>query len=139
MSFFLMSWSCESIDGQILSALMNDDTKELSSLLETYPEGLRECYKINNSEYNLLAIAIKHDREKCFNLLIDNKFSLEAKCKNKTALMYATKYGRLEMTKILLKQGAKINTENSNKENALDYAKKYNQLETQNYLESLQN
>ena len=94
MSLFLMSWSCQNKKEQFTDAVMRDASKELINLLEIYPEEEYDCFEMNRSRYNLLAIAIKFNRSKCFEVLISKNFDLDHQCSNKNALMYAAKYGK---------------------------------------------
>lgn len=55
-------------------------------------------------------------------------------CIEKTTVMYAVKYGQLEMVKYLTEQGTTLNTQTSIERTALDYEKKYEQNEIEAYL-----
>jgi len=58
---------------------------------------------------------------------------LEGVCAKKTPLMYAVKYGELEMVKYLLNNGANINAVNQEK-TVLSYAIRYKYPEIEKYL-----
>jgi len=56
---------------------------------------------------------------------------------NKTPLMYAAKYGHLDIAKLLLKSGAKKDLLSPKGKTALDYAKKYEQEAIISFLKSI--
>lgn len=127
--------TAQSISNEIKSALKSDDAKALEILITSH--NINTCYEIKGATYSLLALSIKLDSKACFKLLLEKKADLEKACTSKTPLMYAVKYGNLKMAKALVKYGANAKTENSSGRTALDYAKRYEHKELQNYLESL--
>ena len=95
------------------------------------------CIDFKDTSYTLLVLSIRMNALKCFDYLLKNKASLEKICSTKTPLMYAAKYGKLNMAKKLIKAGAKLNTESYNGRTAIDYAKKFEKREVYKYLKSL--
>ncbi|MDG1228212.1 MAG: ankyrin repeat domain-containing protein, partial [Polaribacter sp.] len=81
-----------------------------------------------------LSISIKMKQIKSLKYFAEKEANLEKDCPGKTPLMYAVKYGQLEMVKYLVNKGAKITTETSRGKTALDYAEKYDQYEIAEYL-----
>lgn len=112
-----------------------NNTQEL--LKELSNSNKNNCVKVNNNEYTLLALSIKHNNSKVFKILLSKKADLEKTCSGKTPLMYAAKYGRLNFLKRLIKKGADPHKKNSRGRTALDYANKYEKAEIVNYLKSL--
>lgn len=117
------------------NALASDDTVAFKKLITK--DTKNACLSLGNSSYNLLALTIKTGATNCFNSLLEQKPNLEKACANKTPLMYAVKYGELNMVKALIKAGANPKTTTSSGRTALDYAKKYKKEEIATYLESL--
>lgn len=112
----------------------SDNAKGLKKLITN--ENKNNCIELGNSEYTLLAIAIRTNNIKIFNMLLDNKVDLEKACSSKSPLMYTAKYGNIKMAEQLLKAGAKINTKNYKGRTAFDYAKKYKQKELYEFLKN---
>lgn len=77
------------------------------------------------------------ERTKIFNALIENKVDLNKVCSDKNPLMYAAKYGQLEMAKALVKAGADLKLVNKEGKTALDYAVKYEKKDLETYFLSL--
>ncbi|WP_178986170.1 ankyrin repeat domain-containing protein [Winogradskyella helgolandensis] len=125
----------QSIPNDIKNALKSDDATAFSKLVTV--ENIKVCYEAGNSNYSLLALSIKLKAEKCFETLLSKKADLEQACSSKTPLMYAVKYGHLEMVKALVKAGADYKAENNSGRTATDYAKKYEQKEIYDYLKEL--
>ena len=101
---------------------------------------LNECFDVKDSSYNYLAISIKMKQLKSVKYFVEKGANIEGVCTGKTPLMYAVKYGHLEIVKYLVNAGAKITAETSRGKNALDYAEKYDQNEIGDYLrENLKN
>lgn len=98
-------------------------------------ENIDDCYELGNAQYNLLAISIKLDAPASFEYIVDHA-DLEKVCSGKTALMYATKYGHLEMVQALIEKGADPSAMYKSR-TAIDYAKKYKQQEILDYLQSI--
>lgn len=114
----------ETDNAETFKALVNDDN-------------LNACFDVRDSSYSLLILSIKGNAINCFNVLLDKKIDLEKVCTSKTPLMYAVKYGKLEMVKALANEGANVKAKTDSGKTALYYAKKYDQNEIEKYLESL--
>jgi ankyrin repeat protein len=97
-------------------------------------ENVNDCFDIQDSSYNYLSISIKMKQIKSLKYFAEKEANLEKVCAGKTPLMYAVKYGYLEMVKYLVNKGAKMTTETSRGKTALDYAEKYDQYEIAEYL-----
>ncbi len=125
----------QSLSEDFKHTLKSDNVETFKTLLTE--ENLNTCFEAGNSNYTLLALTIKFDANSCFESLLEKNVDLEKVCSTKTPLMYAVKYGSLEIAKALIEAGAKLDTENSSGRTALDYAKKYEQKEIYEYLKSL--
>lgn len=55
----------------------------------------------------------------------------------KTPLMYAARYNELEIAKLLIEKGAKVDVKDANNLKAIDYARISNAMDVFNYLEKL--
>jgi len=104
------------------------------SELKSNQVSINECFGVNDKSYSLLTIAIKLDKMDVLKALIQEKADVNKICEDKSPLMYAVKYGRLDMVKLLVGAGATINLKNSEGKTALDYAIKYQQKEIEEYL-----
>lgn len=132
ISFFSMTNAQELSDDQ--KKMLNYDSEEdFSKIINR--ENIDLCYNIKGASYSLLALAIKADRKKVFQKLLDNNADLEKICDGKTPLMFAAKYGNAEFTRKLLEKGAKKSTKTIKGDTALDYAKKYERSEIIKLLE----
>ena len=90
--------------------------------------------KVNYGKVNPLCVSIyKNDIElvkKMIKYGVDvNEFS-----EGKTPLMYACRYNRLELIKVLVTNGAKLNLKYVNGKTALDYARLSNAKDAENLL-----
>lgn len=126
--------SAQTLSDDFKMVLQIDSTERFKILLDKADKNA--CYETGNSSYTLLAITIKLGATNCFNHLLAQQADIEKICAGKTPLMYAVKYGKLDMAKALVTAGANPNAENSKGKTALDYAKKYDQKALQSYLES---
>lgn len=122
---------------------LNDDLKNMlktdnATALKKYinSKNINNCYKIEDAEYTILALAIKTNAKSCLTTLLAEKANVEKACADKTPLMYTAKYGRLDMAKSLVKAGVKLRARNSKGRSALDYAKKYDKQEIIKYFTS---
>ena len=76
----------------------------------TSSELINECVSVTNGKkYNYLAISIKLKSMKSLKYFIEKGANIEGVCADKTPLMYAAKYGQLEMVKYLIEKGADPN------------------------------
>jgi len=88
-----------------------------------------KCFNIKDRSYDLLSLAVRHERKNNFEFLINNTTDINRICGNNTPLIVAATYGRIDMAKALLKKGANKSTKNSNGETAKDIAVKNNHPE----------
>lgn len=113
-------------------AIKNDNTSALKSQLQD--NALNNCYTIKETAYGLLALSAKAGAIECFDMLLNTEgIDVTVNCTGKTPLLYAAKYGHLEMVKKLVAAGADTSYSNKGK-TALDYAKKYEHEDVINYL-----
>lgn len=134
MSYFGFA---QTFSEELKSALKKDDPTALLSEIKAKKLSLNDCFDIDGTSYSLFAISIRMDKPKILETLISNKADLNKVCNDKTPLMYAAKYGKLEAAKALVKAGADLKIANQDKETALDYAIKYKNKELETYLTSL--
>ena len=140
LTFLLLSVTIgysQKINEKLKNCIETDNVKELSIELENLKYSIDDCFELKEKPYSLFALAIKLEKENLFNFLIEKKADLNKICEDKSPLMYATKYGNLKFVKKLVELGAEINLKNSDGKTAIDYAKKYEQTEIANYLESI--
>ena len=95
---------------------------------------INECVGVEDSKkYNYLAISIKLKSMKSLRYFVENGADIEGVCADKTPLMYAAKYGRLEMARYLVQQGADLNATFKG-QNALNFARQFHQRDITKYL-----
>lgn len=129
-----ISISSQEVPSKIKLILKKDDAKGLKK--ELNKETINNCYEVGSSSYSLLILSIKLNSKECFTALTNRKADVDKDCNGKTPLIYAAKYGRLEMAKKLIKKGANFRKK-YNGRTALDYAKKYKKTTLIEYLNSL--
>ena len=137
--FFLhsiLSYS-QSINETLKQIIETENSEILVFELKTQNYSINECFQLQEKPYSLFAIAIKLEKEKIFNYLIEQKADVNKICEDKSPLMYAVKYGNLKFTKKLVEAGANINLENEEGKTAIDYAKKYAKKDILEYLLSI--
>lgn len=126
--------NAQEISEDLKNALQNDNVTELKKHITS--KNINNCFKLEESEYTLLTLSIKLNAKSCFAELIAQNANVEKTCNNKTPFMYAAKYNRLTMAKALVKAGVQIRVRNSDKQSALDFAKKYERKEFIAYIKS---
>lgn len=126
--------SAQEINSDIKSVLETDNVTELKKQITS--KNINSCFKLEESEYTLLTLSIKLNAKSCFAELIAQNANVEKTCNNKTPFMYTAKYNRLAMAKDLVKAGVQIRVRNSDKQSALDFAKKYESKEIIEYIKS---
>lgn len=126
----------QQINDSLKISIETENTELLASVLKKQNYSINQCFQLKEKPYSLFCIAVKLEKEKIFNYLIDQKADVNKICEDKSPLMYAVKYGNLKFTKKLVEAGAKISLENEEGKTAIDYAKKYDQKEIVEYLES---
>lgn len=136
ISISLYSSAQTPIPQNVLSALKSDNAMVFLDALND--DGLVSCYSYKSSSYTPLIMAIKAGANNSFKAMIDKGVDLEKTCSNKSPLMYAAKYGQLEMAQLLIKAGADYTYLNSKGRSAKDYSKKYKQKEIYQYFKSLE-
>jgi ankyrin repeat protein len=102
---------------------------------------INNCYDFDfdGDPLNYLAIAIYYKSMPSLQFFVEKGADIENICENKTPLMFAVKYGQLEMVKYLLDEGAKLETISNEGKTVFDYAKKYGHPEIEKYLKDLLN
>lgn len=127
----------QTITPTLKEAFKNDNVAALFSELKDQKALVNDYFEVEGSSYSLLALSIRMEKAKIFNALIENKADLNKVCSDKNPLMYAAKYGQLEMAKALVKAGADLKLVNKEGKTALDYAVKYEKKELEIYFLSL--
>jgi len=112
-------------DSIILAAIRYGNTEMLAELLRNEKELDRRYGK---EERTLLPYSIENNQLSVTGYLLDIGFDVEKKDENKTPLMFAAKYGRASIARVLIDHGAEINAINSSRNTAFHYAAKYNNL-----------
>lgn len=136
---FLISSFCHSqnISESVKLNIETENIEELIKELQLQNYSLNECFKLKEKPYSLLAIAIKLEKHKLFDFLVEQKVDINKICEDKSPLMYAVKYGNITFVKKLVIAGADVKLENEEGRTAIDYAKKYDQKEILEYLQSI--
>ncbi len=124
----------QELTNEIATHIKHGNTEKLEKF--TSPELINECLGVADSKkYNYLAISIKLKSMKSLQFFIEKGSNINGVCADKTPLMYAAKYGQLEMAKYLVEKGADLNT-SIRGYTALDYARHYNHPEIRKYLKA---
>ena len=79
----------------------------------------------------------KNYRMKSLRYFVENGADIEGVCVDKTPLMYAAKYGQIEMVKYLVQKGADLSSTYKGK-TALSFARQFYQREIIKYLRQQQ-
>lgn len=107
-------------------------TQNLSQF--TTPSKINDCLGVKDSKkYSFLAISIKLKSMKSLQFFVENGANLEGVCADKTALMYAAKYGQLDMLKYLIDKGADPDTAVRGYR-AINYARRFHRTEIVRFL-----
>jgi hypothetical protein len=113
-------------DKEILSAVEAGD----NALLDKYLKRGVDINRIYGEEkVTPLSFAVLNDKLTAAYLLLEHDADPEILSQGKTSLMFASRYNRPEIAKLLLSQGADINNTNEDKNTAFHYAAKYSNLE----------
>ncbi|RZS99567.1 ankyrin repeat domain-containing protein [Aquimarina brevivitae] len=131
LTFITINVTAQSVTAELKEALTTDKPELLFKTVD--PSALDNCYQVNNKPYHLLSLAIKTKAQKCFSALIKKGANLESDCSAKTPLLYAVKYGELNMLKELVENGANYKAKKRGR-SAIDYAIHYEQKEILAYL-----
>lgn len=132
----------QELPGSIESAMQNDDSTALSRVVTS--SNLDDCYASSLWSYTLVSIAVRYNAANCLDLLLSYKADVNKVCDGYLPpLMFAAKYGRLDMAKKLVKAGADVSYvyhgeyKPADGLNALEYARKFEQSEVAEYLRGL--
>ena len=120
ISFFASNLFAQEISSEKLKIFQTDNVENFKKSFKK--EDLSKCYQIKDTSYDLLSLAVKHNRTNIFNYLITNGADVNKSCSDVTPLMYAATFGYVDTAKILLKNGAKKTTKDNNGKTAKDYA-----------------
>jgi ankyrin repeat protein len=131
-----MSTVAQEITKEMYLAFKSDNASALRTHVAV--EGHNLCYDVKETSYALISLAIKMEANECFDFLIaQDTVDLNLNCAGKTPLLYAAKYGQLDMLKALIEKGGDLNYRYKGR-TALDYARKYRQQEIVDYLVALE-
>lgn len=140
--FTKLTLRAQALPEEIKTALMKDDTTSFNKLINK--QTVNQCYHLEPWDYSLLSLAIKTKAIKCFKVLIDMGANVNIICNGYVPpLMHASKYGTLEMVKLLVTKGADFNYrydglfEPAKGKIAIEYAEANHQDEIAYYLRSL--
>jgi len=98
---------------------------------------VNECVGVADSKkYSYLAVSIKLKSMVALRYFIENGADIEGVCADKTPLMYAAKYGQLEMLQYLVAQGADLNATYRGR-TALSFARRFGRRDSIKYLREL--
>ncbi|MEM6804167.1 MAG: ankyrin repeat domain-containing protein [Bacteroidota bacterium] len=109
---------------ELKSIIKSDDVKALQAFLDD-KHSIDDCYEIGESSYSILVLSIKYKKEGIFKKCLELKADLDKICEDKTPLMYAIKYGRMEFFHALLEAGANKEKTSKKGKSAAEYATKY--------------
>lgn len=109
---------------QIKKMIKHDDLLAFEKYLAAGND-LNDCYEIEDKKYSMLILSIKFGRKKIFKYCIDEGADLNQTCSDKTPLIYALKYDRMDFFKKLLIRGADKDVITEQGKTAIDYAKEY--------------
>ena len=118
-----------------LTAIKEGDTDQLDILVPD--DELTICFDTDFDTSNYLAISVYENSFTSLKYFVERGADIEQVCANKTPLMYAVKYGAMDMTKYLIEQGADINVVSIKDKTALDYAIQYERDDIAAYLKGL--
>ena len=127
ISIFANGLMAQEMPANQLKSFQKDNLQEFKTAF-TQAE-FNKCFNIKDRSYDLLALAVRHERKNNFAFLINNTTDINRVCGNNSPLIVAATYGRIDMAKALLKKGASKFTKNANGETAKDIAIKNKHLE----------
>ena len=112
----------QELSGDKMKIFQTDKLEDIKKVFKK--DDFTKCFKIKETSYDLLALSVRYERTNVFNYILSNKPDVNKSCSDVTPLMYAAMYGHMDITKILLKHGAKKDTKDKNGMTAKDYAVK---------------
>lgn len=122
----------QELTNEIAWSIKYDRIENLKDLITA--DRINECVGVGDSKkYNYLAISIKLKSMKSLRYFVENGANIEGVCADKTPLMYAAKYGQLEMARYLVQKGADLNATYKG-QNALSFARQFHQRDITKYL-----
>ena len=127
ISIFANGLFAQEMPSKQLKSFQQDNLQEFKTAFTQ--EEYNKCFNIKDRSYDLLSLAVRHERKNNFEFLINNTTDINRICGNNTPLIVAATYGRIDMAKALLKKGASKSTKNSKGETAKDIAVKNNHPE----------
>jgi hypothetical protein len=113
-------------DSLILEYVKNGNLEDLRKILGDDADVNK---RFGRRERTLLTYAIENEQLETTAYLLSKGADIEEQDGTKTPLMFAARYGNVELTKLLLDSGADINSINDDRNTAFHYAAKYNNLE----------
>ena len=124
----------QELTSEMATAIKFGKTEKLEHY--TNAELINACYGVADSKkYNFLAISIKLKSMKSLRFFVENGADIEGVCADKTPLMYAAKYGPLEMVEYLVQKGAAIQVSVKGY-TALDYARQFHHSDIRKFLKA---
>lgn len=122
------------ISKETIAAIKKGDIKTLGKIISNL--NINNCYDFDfdGDPLNYLVLSIYHKSMPSVHFFVEKGADIENICENKTPLMFAVKYGQLEMVKYLHNNGAQLETISNEGRTALDYAKIYEHPEIEKYI-----
>lgn len=122
------------ISKETIAAIKKGDIKTLEKIISNL--NINNCYDFDfdGDPLNYLVLSIYHKSMPSVHFFVEKGADIENICENKTPLMFAVKYGQLEMVKYLHNNGAQLETISNEGRTALDYAKIYEHPEIEKYI-----
>lgn len=114
------SLSAQSITQDQRKALQTDNVEEFKKSVSK--GDYDKCLSVKEENYTMLSYSIRNEKNNIFNFLLSSKSDVNKSCNGVTPLMIAAKYGRMDMAKNLLKNGADKAAKDSKGKTAKDYA-----------------
>ena len=129
-----LSWGQE-LTNEIAVSIKYTNIDRLEKLIAD--TSIDACLGVTGGKkYNYLAMSIKLKSMKSLKFFVERGADIENVCADKTPLMYAAKYGELEMAKYLIEKGADIEVSYKGS-TALNYARRHHHRNIVKYLKSL--
>ena len=113
-------------DSLILAYVKNGNLEDLSTIL-TGDTDIND--RFGARERTLLSYAIENRQFEITGYLLSRGADIEQLDGTKTPLMFAARYGDVDFAKLLLDNGADVNSINNDRNTAFHYAAKYNNFE----------